>query len=116
MANITIADDKGKKKEYLIKFDYLSIRKFGKAVGMRKPSELESIFNDMDLNDPSFDDIDKIAWLVHSAIKHVKVPSFELVLNSLLSDPEAIAKVFEELNSSTEVDVSEEEKAEAEKN
>ena len=116
MANITIVDEKGKKKDYTIKFDYLSIRKFGKAVGMNKPSELEVIFNSMDLEDPSFKDIDTIAYLVHSAIKHAKVPTFEIVLNSLLADPDGISKVFEELNSSTDVDVTEENKNEEVKN
>lgn len=112
MAKIKIGVTKGKeieKREYTIKFDYLSIRKFGKQIGMNKPSDMEKIFNEMNLDDPSFDDIDKIAHLVRSAIKHVQPPSFEDVLTSLLEDPEGIAKVFEELNSSTEVDVTKEE-------
>tara|TARA_R110000803_G_scaffold210835_1_gene284147 strand:+ start:16472 stop:16813 length:342 start_codon:yes stop_codon:yes gene_type:complete len=96
-------------KDYTIKFDYSSIRKFGKQVGLNKPSELENIFNNMDLEDPTFDDIDNIAHLLRSGIKHVKIPSFDDVLTSLTSDPEGIAKVFEEFNSANSIDVTEEE-------
>ena len=118
MAKIIIGVQAGKNKkdqEFEIKFDYLAIRKFGRAVGMNKPSELEGIFNAMDLNDPSFDDIDTIAQLVRAGIKHMKVPTFEEVLESLLANPDSIAKVFDELNGATEVDVTEVELSEEEK-
>lgn len=96
------------KKEYEVNFDYLAIRKFGKVIGVNKPSEIEKVFSKMDFEDPSFEDIDTIAHLVRSAIKHVKVPTFDEVLEALVKDPEGIAKVFEQFNDSNSIDITEE--------
>ncbi len=98
---------KGKKYEF--KFDYLAIRKFSKIVGLKHPSDLEGFFSKMDLENPSFDDIDNIIHLVRSAIKHIKVPTFENVLESVMADPEGMAKIFEEFNETSSVEVTEEE-------
>lgn len=103
---------KVKGKQYEFKFDYLAIRKFSKVVGLKHPSDLEGFFSKMDLDNPSFDDIDNIVHMVRSAIKAVKVPLFEDVLVSVMEDPEGLIKIFNEFNQSTEVDVSEKEEKE----
>lgn len=116
MANIKV-----KGKSYKVKFDYLAIRKFAKTIGLKRPSEIESVFNNMNMDDPSFEDIDNITHLVRCAIKDIKIPSFDDITIMLVEDQGAIAKVFEEFNNANEIDVTEEGKdedgsAEEEKN
>ena len=107
-----MASIKVNKKEYNFKFDFLALRKFAKAVGLKKPSEIEQFFNKMDLEDPSFDDMDNIAHLVRSGIKHAKVPTFELVLEEITTNPDTMTKAFAELNGSMETETSPEEEKE----
>jgi hypothetical protein len=110
MANIKI-----KGKDYKIKFDYLSIRKFSKTIGLKRPSEIEGVFNNMNMEDISFEDIDNITHLVRCSIKSLKVPSFDDITTMLMEEPDGITKVFAEFNNANSIDVTEEEKTDEEK-
>jgi len=99
---------KVKGKSYKFKFDYLAVRKFAKEVGIKKPAEIETFFSKMDLNDPSFDDIDNIAVLIRSAIKSNKIPSLDDIIEELATNPDSLTGAISSFGESASVDVSDE--------